>query len=177
VQAPPALVAPTSLGGRLGALYTPGDLWLVCREPVPLAGMSFPHRVDWAALHGAGFGHVVCLTHDAPPYDPAPLTCTAFAMQDLLTRGPLDPVAEQELVARAAAVVVERWQDGEGVAVHCHGGRGRAGTVLGSALVILGHDPDVVIAHLDAVQRLRNRAGWPEHPWQAEMVRAVEPAR
>ena len=68
------------------------------------------------------------------------------------------------------AQTAEWWSAGEGVVVHCHGGRGRTGSVIGSALVLLGHDPDTVIDWLYRVQRTRGRRGWPEQPWQAEVV-------
>jgi len=168
---PPRLVPPDSLGGTLGQLLLPSELYWVCREPVPLAGMSYPHRVRWSELFDADLRVVVCLTHDDPPYDPAPLSLVAIALQDLLTRGPLDPVRERERVMVAARAVVGHLARDEGVVVHCHGGRGRAGTVIGCALVMLGHDPEVVIEHLHAVQRVRNKRGWPEHPWQAATIR------
>jgi len=118
--------------------------------------------------------HVVCLTHDEPPYDCAPLTCTAVALEDLYAsmQGPRDAVVERARVAQAADAVVAHVRDGEGVAVHCPGGRGRAGTVIGVALVQLGHDPDGVVTHLDAIHRARGKDGWPECPWQAAVVRS-----
>jgi hypothetical protein len=51
------------------------------------------------------------------------------------------------------------------------GGRGRTGTVLGVALVQLGHDPEVVVEHLHRLAVGRGRRGWPESAWQAEVVR------
>jgi hypothetical protein len=51
------------------------------------------------------------------------------------------------------------------------GGRGRTGTVLGVALVHLGHDPDAVVDHLHRLAIGRGRRGWPESPWQADVVR------
>ncbi len=83
---------------------------------------------------------------------------------------PVDPDAERTLVETAAADVVEHFERGIGVAVHCMGGRGRTGTVVGVALVTLGHDPVEVVAHLDRVARGRGRRGWPESPWQANVV-------
>ena len=53
------------------------------------------------------------------------------------------------------------------------GGRGRTGTVIGVALVTLGHDPDKVVDYLDRVARARGRRGWPESPWQAAVVRSA----
>src|SRR4051794_11103146 len=110
----------------------PAELYFLTRRPVALAGMAYPARVDWDALHDEGLRHVVCLTHDAAPYDPAPLTITAIALQDLYTGVvPDDPDAELARIRRAATVVVDALARGDGVAVHCRGGRGRAGTVLG----------------------------------------------
>jgi hypothetical protein len=53
------------------------------------------------------------------------------------------------------------------------GGRGRTGTVIGVALVRLGHDPDAVIEYLHQLAVGRGRRGWPESPWQAEVVRSA----
>ena len=52
------------------------------------------------------------------------------------------------------------------------GGRGRTGTVIGVALVGLGHDPDAVIEYLHRLAVGRGRRGWPESTWQAEVVRS-----
>ena len=95
-------------------------------------------------------------------------------LQDLVSGGdPNDPDRERALVEDAAADVVAHLERGIGVAVHCMGGRGRTGTVIGVALVTLGHDPDVVIAHLDRVAKARGRRGWPESPWQSGVVGSI----
>ncbi|HEX5615642.1 MAG TPA: tyrosine-protein phosphatase [Acidimicrobiia bacterium] len=168
------LLRPGSVVGRIGDALVPADLYPLAYEPVALFGMAYPSRVDWAVLATHGVGHVVCLTHDAPPYDPAPLRCTAIRLADLYHGGvPLDVDAEQMRVRRAASVVVDSVRAGVGVAVHCHAGRGRTGAVLGAALVVLGHDPARVVEHLDRVQRERGKPGWPESPWQAEVVAAA----
>jgi hypothetical protein len=152
----------------------PDDLYWVAREPVALVGMSYPGRADWSLLNESGIGHVVCLSHDAPAYDAAPCTITAIRLQDLVSGGdPNDPDREQALVERAATDVVAHLDHGIGVAVHCMGGRGRAGTVIGVSLVRLGHDPDSVVDYLDRTARGRGRRGWPESPWQAGVVRSV----
>jgi Swiss Army Knife protein, DSP-PTPase phosphatase domain len=166
------LIAPASEVRFVGPMAMPAELYFLARQPVALAGMAYPSRVDWTALHDEGLRRVVCLTHDEAPYDPAPLAMTAIALQDLYTGViPDDPEAEVARIVRAATVVVESLAAGEGVAVHCRGGRGRAGTVLGSALVMLGHDADVVINHLDRIHTIRGKGGWPESAWQAETVR------
>ena len=169
------LVPPGSIVGFLGDLAVPADFYWVVRDPVPLAGMAYPGRVDWAALAAEGLGHVVCLTDNAPRYDPAPLTHTAVRLEDLFSGGsPTDPAAEAARVRRAVDAVVDHLAAGTGVVVHCMGGRGRAGTVLGAALVRLGHDPDDVVGYLHRVHVGRGRKdGWPESAWQAGIVRAA----
>ncbi len=160
--------------GFLGDVAIPAELYFVTREPVAIVGMGYPARIDWPLLHAAGVHHVVCLTHDEPLYDAAPLTHTAVALQDLFASptGPTDPDAELARVRHAADAVVQAVARGDGVAVHCRGGRGRAGTVIGVALVRLGLDANTVVEHLDAVHRARGKGGWPEHEWQAATVRA-----
>ena len=168
------ILPPGAHTGFLGDLCVPDDLYWIARAPVALAGMSYPGRADWALLHENGIGHVVCLSHAAPPYDPAPCTITAVRLQDLVSGGdPNDPDRERALVEEAAADVVAHLERGIGVAVHCMGGRGRTGTVIGVALVTLGHDPDAVITHLDRVAKARGRRGWPESPWQSGVVGSI----
>src|SRR5450755_1921015 len=141
------LIAPASEVRFVGPMAMPAELYFLARQPVALAGMAYPSRVDWDALYEEGLRHVVCLTHDVAPYDPSPLTITAISLQDLYTGVvPDDPDAERAHIERAARVVVDSIEAGDGVAVHCRGGRGRAGTVLGTALVMLGHDPDDAVA-------------------------------
>jgi protein-tyrosine phosphatase len=165
------LIAPASEVRFVGPMAMPAELYFLARQPVALAGMAYPSRVDWDALYDEGVRRVVCLTHDEAPYDPAPLAITAIALQDLYTGVvPDDPAAERERIRRAATVVVDALSAGEGVAVHCRGGRGRAGTVLGCALVMLGHDPEAVVHHLDRIHTIRGKGGWPESAWQAETV-------
>jgi protein-tyrosine phosphatase len=169
------LLPPASEVRFVGPMAMPAELYFVARKPVALAGMAYPSRVDWNALHDEGLRHVVCLTHDVAPYDPAPLTITAIALQDLYTGvTPDDPEAERARITRAATAVVDSLNGGNGVAVHCRGGRGRAGTVLGVALVMLGHEPDAVVAYLDRIHTIRGKGGWPESAWQADTVRTLQ---
>jgi hypothetical protein len=167
----PRLLPPGAYTGFLGALCVPDDLYWVTRAPVALAGMSYPGRADWSLLHDEGIGHVVCLSHDVAPYDASPCTTSAFRLQDLVSGGPpSDPEREAMLVDAAASDVVSHVERGIGVAVHCMGGRGRTGTVLGVALVRLGLEPEAVVEHLHDLAVGRGRRGWPESPWQSEMV-------
>jgi hypothetical protein len=168
----PRLLPPGARPGFVGTLSVPGDLWWVCTDPAPLAGMAYPRRGAWDALAEHGFHHVVDLTRDEAKYDPSPLISHTFGLADLVVRRrPPDPERDEMRIAAAARLVAERWSAGEGVVVHCHGGRGRTGSVLGSALVQLGHDPDSVVEWLHLVQRTRGRRGWPEQAWQADVVR------
>jgi hypothetical protein len=174
---PPRLLPPGSGAGFLGPLAVPAELYWVTRTPAPLAGMSYPRRHSWSDLHAAGFRHVVCLTHPDAPYDPAPLSVRAVLMQDLYARPePDDPERELAQALVATDLVMEHLAAGEGVVVHCHAGRGRTGTVIGCALVRLGHDPATVVDWLHRVQRTRGKRGWPEQPWQETVVRATASA-
>ncbi len=170
---PIKLVPPGSEVGFFGDAAIPADLYFLSHDPAPLIGMGFPSRIDWQQLFDAGVRHVVCLTHDNNvPYVSDPVITHAFGLQDLFCEptGPLDHAAERVLVLRAAAVVSDAISNDEGVAVHCRGGRGRAGTVLGVALVNLGHRPRDVVEYLDRLHRTRGKGGWPESPWQATTV-------
>lgn len=70
------------------------------------------------------------------------------------------PIIRQRLLAHL--------EDGERVLVHCHGGRGRSGTIVASLLVTGGLTPDAAIA---AVRRVR--PGAIETPDQEAWVRAT----
>ena len=168
------VLPPGAHTGFLGNLCVPDDLYWIAREPVVLVGMSYPGRADWSQLYEHGIGHVVCLSSATPAYDPAPCTVSAVRLQDLVSGGdPNDPDRERALVETAAADVVDHLERGVGVAVHCMGGRGRTGVVIGVALVALGHEPDATVGYLDRVAKARGRRGWPESPWQSEVVRSV----
>jgi len=167
------LLPPASEVRFVGPMAMPAELYFLARTPVALAGMAYPARVDWSALWDEGLRHVVCLTHDAAAYDPSPLSMTTIALQDLYTGVvPDDVEAERVRVRHAAMAVVDGLRAGNGVVVHCRGGRGRAGTVLGAALVLLGFDADEAVAYLDRVHTIRGKGGWPESAWQAETVRS-----
>src|SRR3954469_1308649 len=113
------LLAPAGEVGFLGGAAMPAELYFVTRVPVALVGMAYPTRVDWSQLAAQGVRHVVCLTHDEPPYDPSPLEVHCVALQDLFARtaGPDDRDGERERVRRAAGIVVDAARRGEGAAV------------------------------------------------------------
>lgn len=163
---------------RVAGFNVPRDLYCVALAPAPLFGMPNPAsrpREAWQALAAAGARGVLCLAGESPGYDPSPLELIgAVALEDLFYGGPpRDPTAELELVRRQVDLVLDRLEAGAGVVVHCVGGTGRTGTVLGCVLVRLGHEPGRVVEYLDGVHRARGRAGWPEAEWQADVVRAA----
>jgi protein-tyrosine phosphatase len=158
----------------VAGLPVPERFYTVTREPAPLAGMSLPNQdTPWQELHKAGFRHVVCLMTGRPYYQPSPLNpLHAAALQDLVGgRSPDDPVREIELIRESVELAVERLQKKEGVVVHCVGGTGRTGTVLGCILRRLGYAGPDIVGYLDRLNREgRSRHGWPEAKWQAAQV-------
>jgi hypothetical protein len=98
------------------------------------------------------------LTDKYPRYDPAPLVVDGFMLEDLIGGdAPSDPVEEATIVHQAVSRVLELLSDRRSVMVHCQGGRGRTGTVVGGALVRLGHAPSTVTRWLDELHRGRHR--------------------
>ena len=142
-------------------------LFVLLTAPAPLAGMAFPGRnTDWAALNRRGFQRVVRLHRG--DYDASPLAVDEIVLEDLVGgRLPREPTLERDRVRHAGRLVAESVRRGEGVIVHCLGGVGRTGTVLGCALRELGYSADEAVAAIRA-----HRPRWPESPWQEEVVRA-----
>ena len=165
------LVGPDQ-GSPITGLKIPGDLYWVLKSPAPLAGMRLPRGAwPWSAIHAAGFSDLVSL-HPSN-YNPAPLT-THFAehLEDLVGGGPpRDPDREVSLIQKAVRATVQSLRSGRGVVVHCWGGRGRTGTVLGCVLRELGYEGEVVVNYLNGVHVARGKDGWPESRWQADLVR------
>jgi len=91
--------------------------------------------------------------------------------------GVVPELASREHLKNLMPVVREALAHGEGVVVHCAGGRGRTGTVLGATLVSLGFAPAEVVAHLDLVHKARGTSGWPESPWQSAILQRFVPKR
>jgi len=80
---------------------------------------------------------------------------------------------DERAIRLVACAIVGCLQQGEGVIVHCAGGRGRTGTVLGCVLRELGHPADEIVAFLDGIHKRRGKPGWPEAAWQREVVERV----
>lgn len=166
------MLIPPDQGPAVVGLRVPGDLYWVLRTPAPLAGMRLPGPTwPWAAIHDSGFSDVVSL-HPCNQ-DPAPLT-KVFAehLEDLVGGWPPHkPEREVSLIRAAVHAIVQSLRARRGVVVHCWGGRGRTGTVLGCALRELGHDGEAVVAYLNRVHVARGEEGWPESSWQGDLVR------
>jgi protein-tyrosine phosphatase len=135
-----------------------------------MAYPAWPPR--WAEMSAAGFAHVVCLTADRFPYDPAPLNrLHAVRLADLYGGlEPGHPEEERRRIGAAVSACLRPLLAGEGVVVHCAGGTGRTGTVLGCILRSLGFSGGEAIHYLDRLHRARGQDGWPESGWQARVV-------
>lgn len=154
-------------------LPVPYEFYWVLRQPARLAGMAYPSPwTPWPALAEAGLRHVVCLAAHGPIYDPTPLTLAhATDLQDLYSgRFPHNPIIEERLIHEAVHAAVGKLQRGEGVVVHCAGGTGRTGTVIGCVLRSLGSSASEVVTYLDHLHKARGKPGWPESPWQSGVV-------
>ncbi len=146
-------------------------LWWARTGRGRLAGMSAPPEgFPFPILTELGLDTIVSLIGPAS-YDPSPLAAYAFTLQDLARGAVPDDRDSEEAEVRAAVTAIRALlADGRNVAVHCRAGIGRTGLVIGAILVGDGHDPEAVTAWLDEVQRARGSRGWPESPWQADLL-------
>ena len=106
-------------------------------------------------------------------HDPTPLTSIySLPLEDLVSGNPRkNPLLEISKIRSATRTILQSLSDCKGVVVHCWGGRGRTGTVLGCVLRELGYEGETVVKYLDETQRVRGRKGWPEAVWQSKIVR------
>jgi len=175
---PDRVLIPANAMPKIEGIAIPRELYWVARSPAPLAGMRCPRPgFPWLRLAQVGFKHVVRLAATCAGYDPSPLHLLGETALEDLVGGlpPSDAQRELDLIRKAAAMIAETLARGEGIIVHCEAGRGRTGTVLGAVLIELGLPCDRVIAYLDEVHRLRGPSGWPESPWQADVLRQFVP--
>ena len=157
----------------IDGIRIPLNFYVVLEEPALLAGMSYPGmRTPWENIGNAGFSGVVCLCDSKVSYNPYPLEVLFSAELEDMHHGypPIDPQMQEELVREATEVIRREVDAGKGIVVHCMGGIGRTGTVLGCVLRDLGFRADDVVDYLDKINRLRG-VEWPEVKWQEEMVR------
>jgi hypothetical protein len=100
-----------------------------------------------------------------------------IGLTDLSAGGPPDnPGAEFEQIAAISSKAFSKLNEG-GILVHCVGGRGRTGTIIGAILRHCGYSAAEVIDFLDAAYRAAGRPGWPESSWQSQVVERVRHAR
>ncbi|MFL6261011.1 MAG: tyrosine-protein phosphatase [Thermoanaerobaculia bacterium] len=163
------------LGPNVPRIEIPRRFYCVATEPAPLAGMSRPRPgTPWNALAALGFRWIVCLESEAPDYDPSPLgRLLCVDLEDLecsCEEPPGDPEQERALIHRAVRATTERIMAREGTIVHCWGGSGRTGVVLGCVLRLLGHPGDEVVRHLRLLQRERGKSVWHDRAWQVELI-------
>lgn len=153
----------------------PRNFYVVLTTPAPLAGMPYPSdQTPWKTFYDSGFSHVVCLADADPVYKPYPLTFLYSAeLEDLYHGGsPKDPRREARLIRVATALVIENISRGKGTIIHCAGGTGRTGTIIGCVLKALRFSANDIINYLDNLNRVRGKRGWPESVWQSDFVKS-----
>lgn len=132
----PSLIYPEEMP-KIDGIRIPANLYIVLKEPALLAGMAFPGKsTPWEKIRDAGFSNVVCLSYSRVFYNPFPLKVLLSAELEDLYHGydPENPEREEGLIRQATDIIRTNMDEGEGVVVHCVGGIGRTGTVLGCVL-------------------------------------------
>ena len=155
-------------------MLVPQDIYRVLGDPV-LGGMRSPNTMhtNWKSLAAMGFKWVVNLESSKPTYNCTPLfllACVELENLPLPTSVPSDPKNEFRKICEIVDYAEDKILDGEGVLIHCTGGRGRSGVVIGGILKKLGYDFFTIINYLDLLHKRRGKAGFPESKWQSQLV-------
>jgi len=145
---------------------------LTVKDWHPLVAMSQPRfGTRWQELHNLGIHNVLRLSEESQDYNPSPLRMLGLiAMEDQYENEKPTNAAHEELRLIEAVRLLRDGLRHGGVAIHCVGGRGRTGTVVGAFLHTLGVPHATIIERLNLAYQTAGRPGWPESPWQAEVV-------
>jgi atypical dual specificity phosphatase len=156
-----------------------GNCWLPPPDPKPpshfhwvipnrLAGMGRPGLLndvddDLSGIAAAGINLLVSLTEDPFP---------TSKLRPFGLRGRHLPIPDMGVpavgpTASLCREIARAIQEEERVAVHCHAGMGRTGTILAAVLVWMGDDPDVAIGKVRKVAR-----GYIQNKGQLHFVRS-----
>lgn len=138
----------------------------------PIVAMRQPGLgTSWSKLSDLGILHVLRLSEESQAYDPSPVKLLGMvAMEDQYEEEkPTDAAAEEILLGNAVRLLREGLSKG-GVAIHCVGGRGRTGTLIGAFLHSLGVGHKTILDLLDQAYKDAGRPGWPESDWQGEVI-------
>jgi hypothetical protein len=141
-----------------------------------LLGMGLP--LPWESFAGLSQFGINRLFNLCQPPDrvwyKTELLCAAIELDDLHEGGsPENPELEMANYLALAQQILRYREAGTSVAVHCAGGRGRTGTLLGVVAVLLGHRPQEVVNWLHHLHLMRTGKPWPESQWQSDFVASL----
>lgn len=134
--------------------------------------MRQPDRnTRWQELYDLGIQQVLRLSEESQAYSPAPLRMLGrVALEDQYEEERPSDAATEEIQVKRAVMLLRYGLRESGTAIHCVGGRGRTGTVIGGFLNTLGIPHREIIERMDRAYKDAGRPGWPESPWQGEVI-------